>query len=49
MKTISMLVALLCLGFSSRAVADEPVANELRWKLSEDLLVQANKANPNDE
>jgi hypothetical protein len=24
MKTISMLVALLCLGFSSLAVADEP-------------------------
>ena len=46
MKTLPLLVALLCLGFSSLAVADEPVASELRWKLSEDFRGEANRQIP---
>ena len=42
-----LLVALLCMGFSSIAIAQEPVANNLHWTISEDLRDQANKANPN--
>ena len=47
MNTLPLLVALVSLGFSGLAVADEPVASELRWKLSEDFRGQANRANPN--
>ena len=47
MKTLPLLVALFWLGFSSLAVADEPGASELRGKLSEEFLGQANRANPN--
>ncbi|MBC8352471.1 MAG: hypothetical protein H8E66_10815, partial [Planctomycetes bacterium] len=47
MMTRPMLVALLCLGFTSLAVADEPVASELRWNIGEEFLGQAKKANPN--
>ena len=47
MKTLPLLVALLWLGFSSLAVADEPVVSELRSKLSEEFLGQTNRANPN--
>ncbi len=43
MKTLPMLVALLCLGFSSLAVADDPVASELRWNVSEDFLHRSPK------
>ena len=47
MKTFPLLVALLCLGFFSLAVADEPVASELGWNVGEEFLGQANRANPN--
>ena len=49
MKTLPMLVALLCLGFSSPAAFGQPVGGEVRWKLSEDFLGKADKANPNSD
>ena len=47
MKTLPLLVAMLWPGFSSLAVADEPVATELRWNVGEEFLGQTNRANPN--
>ena len=46
-KTVPTLMALFWLVCASPMVADEPVAAVMRWKLSEDFLGQADKANPN--
>lgn len=47
MKILPLLMAMLWPGFSSLAVADEPVATELRWHVGEEFLGEANRANPN--
>ncbi len=46
-KTLPLIVAMVCLGFSSLAVANETVASELSWNVGEDFPGPANRANPN--